>query len=108
MTRIIFRDRNGRDHAADAKPGETVMQAAVNEMVSGIVADCGGAGTCATCHGYVDPKWADRVPPPTPDESEMIEAGCFDVEPTSRLTCQITVTEDMDGLIVRLPPSQGL
>lgn len=108
MTTIHFREQSGRTFTVEAEVGQSVMQAATRNMVPGIVADCGGAGNCATCHGYVHPDWVEQVPPPSQDETDMIEAGCFDVEPTSRLTCQITVTEDMDGLVVTLPPTQGI
>ena len=105
MTRILFIQQDGREQSVEARPGQSVMQAALGAMVPGIVADCGGACACATCHGYVDPAWAERVPPASPAEVEMIDAGCLDVEPTSRLTCQIPVTEALDGLVIRLPPA---
>lgn len=107
MTRIFFIQPDGREQIVDAHPGQSVMQAAIGAMVPGIVADCGGACSCATCHGYIDDAWTDRVPPASEDEAEMIDAGCLDVLPTSRLTCQIKLTPEMDGLIVRIPPSQG-
>ena len=105
MTRILFIQPDGSEQTVDADPGQSVMQAAIGAMVPGIVADCGGACTCATCHGYVDEAWVGRVPPPGSDETEMIDAGCFDVQATSRLTCQIRVTAEMDGLVIRLPPT---
>ena len=104
MTRILFIQPDGRQQPADAKPGQSVMQAAVGAAVPGIVADCGGACTCATCHGYVDEGWVDRVPPAAPDEAEMIDAGCLNTQPNSRLTCQIKVTAEMEGLVIRIPP----
>ena len=107
MTRIIFIQPDGQEQAVDAKPGQSVMQAAIGAMVPGIVADCGGACTCATCHGYVDEAWAGRVPEPSEDEAEMIDAGCLDVQPNSRLTCQLKITPDMEGLVIRIPPTQG-
>lgn len=107
MTRILFIQPDGREQVVDAKPGQSVMQAAVGAAVAGIVADCGGACSCATCHGYVDAAWTDRVPPASDDEAEMIDAACLDVEPTSRLTCQIKLTPEMEGLVIRIPPSQG-
>jgi 2Fe-2S ferredoxin len=82
------------------------MQAAVRSMVPGITADCGGACTCATCHGYVDESWVGRVPPASADELDMIDAGRLDALPNSRLTCQIKVSEDLEGLAIRLPPPQ--
>ena len=103
MTRILFIQPDGRQQPADAKPGQSVMQAAIGAMVPGIVADCGGACTCATCHGYVDDAWVARVPPASPDEVEMIDAGCLHTQPNSRLTCQIKVTAEMEGLVIRIP-----
>jgi len=107
MTRIFFIQPDGREQVAEATSGQSVMQAAVGAMVPGIVADCGGACTCATCHGYVDDTWIDRVPPPSADELEMIDAGCLDTQPNSRLTCQIKIDDRLDGLVIRIPPSQG-
>ena len=83
------------------------MQAAIGAMVPGITADCGGACTCATCHGYVDEDWVARIPPACDNEAEMIDAGCLDAQPNSRLTCQIKVSETLEGLVIRLPPSNG-
>ena len=106
MTRIHFIQPDGREQAVDANPGQSVMQAAIGALVPGIVADCGGACTCATCHGYGDEAWVDRVPPASADEADMIDAGCLAVQPNSRLTCQIKVTDALDGLVIRLPPAQ--
>ena len=107
MIRILFIQPDGREQAVQARPGQSVMQAAIGAMVPGITADCGGACTCATCHGYVDEAWVARVPPASADEAEMIDAGCLDVLPSSRLTCQIKVDEQLDGLVIRIPPAQG-
>ncbi|MEO7707980.1 MAG: 2Fe-2S iron-sulfur cluster-binding protein [Caldimonas sp.] len=105
MTRILFIQPDGREQATEGDPGQSVMQAAIGAMVPGIVADCGGACSCATCHGYVDDAWVNRVPPPSAEEADMIDAGCLDVLPTSRLTCQIRLTAELDGLVIRIPPS---
>lgn len=105
MPQLIFIQPDGTEQHVQADIGQSVMQAAVDNLVPGIVADCGGACTCATCHGYVDDSWADRVPPGSEDELGMIDAGCFNVRPTSRLTCQLKVTEALDGLTIRLPPA---
>ena len=107
MIRILFIQPDGREQAVQARAGQSVMQAAIGAMVPGITADCGGACTCATCHGYVDEAWVARVPPASADEAEMIDAGCLDVLPNSRLTCQIKVDEQLDGLVIRIPPAQG-
>jgi 2Fe-2S ferredoxin len=106
-TRIHFIQPDGREQSVDARPGQSVMQAAMAAMVTGITADCGGACTCATCHGYVDEAWVARLPPPSAEELDMIDAGCLDVQPNSRLTCQIKVTEELGGLVVRLPSAQS-
>lgn len=107
MTHVIFIQPDGRQQTVEATLGQSVMQAAIGAMVSGIVADCGGACSCATCHGYVEDAWMDRVPQASPEEAEMIDAGCLDVQPNSRLTCQIKVNSEMEGLVIRVPPSQG-
>lgn len=104
MTKIVFIQPDGRQQPVDAKPGQSVMQAALGAVVPGITADCGGACTCATCHGYVDEAWVSRVEPASSDEADMIDAGCLNVQPNSRLTCQIKVSEALDGLVIRLPP----
>ena len=105
MTRIVFVQADGQERTVHAAPGRSVMQAATDAMVPGIAADCGGACTCATCHGYVDEAWVDRLPAASAEEWEMIDAGCLDVQPNSRLTCQIRLTEALDGLVVRMPPA---
>ena len=105
MPRILFIEHKGRQHVVEAENGKSVMQAAVDNMVPVIVGDCGGCCTCATCHGYIDPAWADRLPAKSDDEEMMLDAA-LEVLPTSRLTCQIKVTGDLDGLVVRLPASQ--
>ena len=104
---IHFIENDGTTHTVQAKPGQSLMQAGMDNGVPGITADCGGARACATCHGYIDPVWTDIVPKPCEDEIDMIDAGCLDVTDTSRLTCQIDLTEAMDGIVVRLPPSQA-
>jgi ferredoxin, 2Fe-2S len=106
MPRITFIEHNGAVHVVESEEGQSLMQAAVGNLVPGVTADCGGAGTCATCHGYIDESWAGRVPPPSPDERDMIESGCLHIRENSRLTCQVRVTAQLDGIVIRLPPSQ--
>jgi 2Fe-2S ferredoxin len=89
--------------AADA--GRSVMQAATDHLVPGILADCGGNCACATCHVYVDESWRAKLPPPSKEEREMIECALH-VQENSRLSCQIPVTAELDGLVIRLPESQ--
>jgi 2Fe-2S ferredoxin len=105
MPKILFIEHNGTEHLIDAEVGKSVMQTAVDNMVPGIVGDCGGSCSCATCHGYVDLNWVDKVPARSEIE-EMTLEGALDVKPNSRLTCQITVNEALDGLTLRLPASQ--
>lgn len=105
MPKITFITHDGDQHEVDAAVGSTIMEAAVSAMVPGIEADCGGNCICATCHVYVDSEWLDRLPPVDGAEEAMID---YTSEPmdNSRLTCQIEVTEEMDGLSVRIPESQ--
>jgi 2Fe-2S ferredoxin len=105
MPKIIFIEHNGKQHNVQEEVGRSLMQAAVDHLVPGIVADCGGSCSCATCHGYVDSEWVDRVPAADANEQSMLEC-VLDGTDNSRLTCQIKITPEMDGLIVRLPKSQ--
>lgn len=105
MPQIKLIEHNGTEHLVEAARGITVMQAAVDNLVPGIVGDCGGACSCATCHAYVDPQWAGRLPPPGEDEQSMLE-GVIDQQPNSRLTCQIVIDETLDGMVLRMPASQ--
>jgi len=81
------------------------METAVDNGVSGVVADCGGACSCATCHVYIDPDWVARLPEPGESEQELLEFA-VDLKDNSRLSCQIEVTEEMDGMVVHTPESQ--
>ncbi len=105
MPLINYIDADGNQFEADVAVGETVMQGAVDNMIDGILAECGGACACATCHCYIDKAWVDKVSPAESAERDMLEA-VVDPEATSRLSCQIEVTAEMDGLTVRLPRSQ--
>ncbi len=105
MTRITFIEFNGTQHIVNVRPGLTVMQGAVKNNVPGIDAECGGACSCATCHVYVDPRWIDRIGERNDIEESMLEI-VQNVEPNSRLSCQIKVTEELDGLVVRMPEDQ--
>ena len=105
MIRVTFIDHLRQAREVEADTDCSLMQAAVEHSIDGIVAECGGACSCATCLCYVDDAWADRVGPPTGMERAMVE-GALDERPTSRLSCQITLTDELDGLVVHLPPSQ--
>ncbi|MDZ4777007.1 MAG: 2Fe-2S iron-sulfur cluster-binding protein [Alphaproteobacteria bacterium] len=105
MPKITYIEHNGKEHVIDVAAGMTVMEGAVKHNVPGIDADCGGACACATCHVYVDPEWATKTGESSGMEQSMLDFA-NDVEPTSRLSCQIKVTAELDGLVVRLPSSQ--
>ena len=106
MAKITYIENNGTERTIDVEPGLTVMEGAVRNLVPGIDADCGGACACATCHVYVHPDWIAKT-----GEAEDMERSMLDfadeVKDTSRLSCQIKVTPDLDGLIVSTPRSQG-
>jgi 2Fe-2S ferredoxin len=91
----------------DAPVGASLMRAATDAGIDGVVGDCGGCLTCATCHVVVDPAWAGALPAPSADELAMLEMTAVERSPTSRLSCQIELTTALDGLTVRLPPSQN-
>ncbi len=105
MPKITYVEFSGTEHAIEVKAGLTVMEGAVKHNVPGIDADCGGACACATCHVYVDAAWTDKVGSPSAMEESMLDFA-ENVEPNSRLSCQIKVTEALDGLVVRMPESQ--
>lgn len=105
MTKITYIEHSGTEHIVDVEPGLSVMQGAVSNGVPGIIGDCGGVLSCATCHVFVDPAWADRVSEKSEMEEEMLEEVC-DPQANSRLSCQIKVSDELEGLIVRMPISQ--
>jgi 2Fe-2S ferredoxin len=105
MPKITYVEFSGKEHAIEVKAGLTVMEGAIKHNVPGIDADCGGACACATCHVYVDAAWTDKVGSPTAMEESMLDFA-ENVEPNSRLSCQIKVTDALDGLVVRMPESQ--
>ena len=105
MTKITFVEFNGTEHIVESTAGDTVMQAAANGMVPGILADCGGNLACATCHVYIGEPWSGKIAAPSKEEKEMIECALH-VTSESRLSCQIPIATNLDGLVVRLPESQ--
>ena len=106
MPKITFIEHDGTVHTVEAELGSTVMETALKNDIGGIVAECGGGCTCATCLVHVDEKWFPIVGPPSEEENQMLDTA-FEVTETSRLSCQIKVTEKLDGLIVRTPSYQG-
>jgi 2Fe-2S ferredoxin len=105
MPRITYIEHNGTEHTVDVAIGLTVMEGAVNNNVPGIDADCGGACACSTCHAYVNSDWVGKLPAREDMEEDMLD---FAYEPNerSRLTCQIQVTSELDGLVLQLPEKQ--
>ena len=105
MPRITYIEHNGTEHTVDVAVGLTVMEGAVNNNIPGIDADCGGACACSTCHAYVNPDWVGKLPAREDMEEDMLD---FAYEPNerSRLTCQIQVTPEIDGLVLRMPEKQ--
>ena len=106
MVKVTFVEHDGTVHEADAEPGLTVMEAAVKSGVPGIDADCGGACACATCHVYVEGDWPTKTGSPSPMEESMLDFAS-EREDSSRLSCQIKLSAELDGLKVRLPEFQG-
>jgi ferredoxin, 2Fe-2S len=106
MPKITFIEHDGTIHDVDAEIGETVMEAAMRGAVSGIVAECGGSCTCATCHVYVEEAWVEKTGERSLEEDEQLD-NAYDVRPNSRLSCQIVMSEALDGILVRTPSYQG-
>jgi len=105
MAKITFIQPDGAQNVVDAEPGMTVMEAAKQSDVAGIDAECGGSCACATCHVYVDAAWRDKVGKAANMEEDMLDFA-FDVREESRLSCQIRITPELDGLTVRVPAKQ--
>src|ERR1700686_5192753 len=101
MVKITFIDIAGTARTVEGEVGSTVMETAIKNGIPGIEAECGGACACATCHLYVDEAWREIVGPPSPMEEDMLDFG-YDVRLNSRLSCQIKVTEALDGLVVTI------
>ncbi|HAE27906.1 MULTISPECIES: 2Fe-2S iron-sulfur cluster-binding protein [Hyphomonas] len=105
MPKITYIDHDGTERTVEAKNGESVMEAAIKNSIPGIDADCGGACACATCHVYVDTNFMDKVGEQQEMEKSMLDFA-ENVQDNSRLSCQITVSDDLDGLRVTTPESQ--
>ena len=106
MPKITYVDASGTERTVEGKNGMSVMETAIKHNIPGIDADCGGACACATCHVYVDDAWTGKVGGPSPMEEDMLDFG-YDVKPSSRLSCQIKVTAELEGLSVRVPERQA-
>jgi len=105
MPKITYVQPDGSPSVVEADNGSTVMETAIDNDIDGIVAECGGACSCATCHVYVQPEWLDRLPAPDAQEDGMLDC-VLDRRPNSRLSCQIEVSDNIDGLVVNVPESQ--
>jgi 2Fe-2S ferredoxin len=107
MPKVTYVEFNGTSHVADVPVGTSVMRGAVDNNIPGIDADCGGECACATCHVYVDSAWLPKVGTPAPgsQEASMLSFAAL-AEPNSRLSCQISTTDELDGLLVRMPEGQ--
>lgn len=106
MATVLFVEASGAEHRIDVPTGENLMRAALNEGLEGMVGECGGGLACATCHCYVEEGWADRLPAPAQTELDMLECTASERRPSSRLGCQIIVSDALDGLVVHLPAAQ--
>jgi 2Fe-2S ferredoxin len=106
MPTVTYIEYDGTTRSVDVPVDGSVMEGAINNGVEGIIGECGGGLACATCHCYVDEAWLDKVGEPSEAESDMLEAASSERKPNSRLSCQINVTNDLDGLVVRLPETQ--
>ena len=105
MAKIKYIEHNGKEHEIDVANGLSVMEGAVQNDIPGIDADCGGSMACATCHVYVKDEWFDKINKKTEGEDDMLDQA-YEPKKNSRLSCQITVTEDLDGLVVTTPEKQ--
>jgi len=99
MPKITYVTTDGERHEFEVENGYSVMEGAINNDIDGIVAECGGACACATCHAYIDEKWLDKLPEMDDMEDSMLDAA-FERKANSRLSCQIEVSDELDGLVV--------
>ena len=106
MTKITYIENNQKSHTVDASNGLSVMEAAVQNDIPGIDADCGGGMACATCHVYVKEEWFDKLPKKEDGEEDMLDMA-FEPNKFSRLSCQVIVSDELDGLVVNIPSKQG-
>ena len=106
MPKITYIEHNGKSHTIEVPKELSVMEGALQNNISGIDADCGGACACATCHVYVDEKWFDKLQKKEDAEQDMLDMA-FEPKKFSRLACQITATDELDGLVVKMPSKQA-
>ena len=106
MPKITYRTQDNKTHIIDVQNGLTVMEGAIQNDIPGIDADCGGGMSCATCHVYVDEEWLDKLPVKEDGEEDMLDMA-FEPKKNSRLSCQLIVSDDLEGLTVSIPSKQG-
>ena len=106
MTKIKYVEHNGKEHTIDVQNGLTVMEGAVQNDIPGIDADCGGGMACATCHVYVKEEWLDKISKKEDGEEDMLDMA-FEPKNNSRLSCQLTVSDELDGLTINIPSKQS-
>jgi 2Fe-2S ferredoxin len=106
MPKITYKDDKGISKTIEVEKGLTVMEGAIQNNIPGIDADCGGSMACATCHVYVEEKWLDKLPKPEEGEIDMIDMA-YEPKKNSRLSCQLIISEDLDGLVVTTPAKQS-
>ncbi|MCA0871503.1 2Fe-2S iron-sulfur cluster binding domain-containing protein [Seohaeicola saemankumensis] len=106
MVKVTYVDAEGAETRIEAEEGDTVMSAAIANDIDGIVGECGGSMMCATCHCYVDEAWAEKTGPRMDGEDDMLDCAASEVTERSRLSCQVRLTADLDGLVVHLPAEQ--
>lgn len=105
MPIVTYIEASGHSHEVDLNSGVSLMQGAVDNMIDGIVAECGGSCSCATCHCYIDEQWFNKLDPASEMENDLLDC-VTEPKDNSRLSCQVKVTDDLDGLVVHLPESQ--
>ena len=106
MPKVTYIEFTGTEHSVEVDKGLTIMEGAVQNNIPGIDADCGGSCACATCHVYVDEDWKNKLPEQSDAEKDMLDFA-FETKPNSRLSCQIFLDENLDGVVVSLPEKQG-
>ena len=106
MTKIVYIEHSGKSHSINVQNGLTVMEGAIQNNIPGIDADCGGSMACATCHVYVKEEWFDKLPKKEDGEEDMLDMA-FEPKKNSRLSCQLIVSDTLDGLVVNIPSKQG-
>ena len=106
MPKITYIEHDGKIHTIEVASGLSVMEGAVQNNIPGIDADCGGSMACATCHVYVNEEWLDKLPAKEDGEEDMLDMA-FEPKQNSRLSCQLTVSEELDGLVVNIPSKQA-